>query len=343
MADSKEASYQPAMTQQVQLFTSADGQSQLQVALEHDTVWLSQAQMGELFDTTPENVLMHLKNIFRDEELAEQATTKDFLVVRQEGARQVRRRIKHYSLDAIISVGYRVSSRRATQFRQWATRVLQAHLVEGYTLNQRRLEERGIEFEQAVSLLSRTLANQQLVNDQGRAVLQVISDYARSWSLLQGYDEQSLQEQSAHQTDMRALELDDVLAAITQLKATLMAKGEATDLFGQLRGDGLASAIATIEQGFADEWFYPNVASRAAHLLYFVIKNHPLADGNKRSGSFLFLWYLQLNQHLLARPVEQMINDNTLVALALLVAESLPEQKELMVRLVEHFVLLRPL
>lgn len=343
MADSKEAPYQPAMSQQIQLFTSADGQAQLQVALEHDTLWLSQAQMGELFDTTPENVLMHLKNIFNDGELAEQATTKDFLVVRQEGARQVRRRIKHYSLDAIISVGYRVSSRRATQFRQWATRVLQAHLVEGYTLNQRRLVERGIEFEQAVSLLSRTLANQQLVNDQGRAVLQVIGDYARSWSLLQGYDEQSLQEQSARQTDMRALEMDDVLAAIAQLKATLMAKGEATELFGQLRGDGLASAIATIEQGFADEWFYPNVASRAAHLLYFVIKNHPLADGNKRSGSFLFLWYLQLNQHLLARPVEQMINDNTLVALALLVAESLPEQKELMVRLVEHFVLLRPL
>lgn len=343
MADSKEAQSQSAMTGQIQLFTSADGQAQLQVALEHDTLWLSQAQMGELFDTTPENVLMHLKNIFNDGELVEQATTKVFLVVRQEGARQVRRRIKHYSLDAIISVGYRVSSVRATQFRQWATAVLRQHLVEGYTLNQRRLAERGIEFEQAVSLLSRTLANQQLVNDQGRAVLQVIGDYARSWSLLQGFDEQSLQEQSARQTDMRALALEDVLAAIAQLKATLMAKGEATELFGQLRGEGLASAIATIEQGFGDDWFYPNVASRAAHLLYFVIKNHPLADGNKRSGSFLFLWYLQLNQHLLARPVEQLINDNTLVALALLVAESLPEQKELMVRLVEHFVLLRPL
>ncbi len=343
MADSKEAPDLPATCQQVHIFTSADGQAHLQVALEHDTLWLSQAQMGELFDTTPENVLMHLKNIFNDGELAEPSTTKNFLVVRQEGARQVRRRIKHYSLDAIISVGYRVSSRRATQFRQWATAVLRQHLVEGYTLNQRRLAERGIEFEQAVSLLSRTLANQQLVNDQGRAVLQVIGDYARSWSLLQGYDEQSLPEQNTRQTDMRALELDEVLAAIAQLKATLMTKGEATELFGQLRGEGLASAIASIEQGFGEQWFYPNVASRAAHLLYFVIKNHPLADGNKRSGSFLFLWYLQLNQHLLARPVEQLINDNTLVALALLVAESLPEQKELMVRLIEHFVLLKPL
>ena len=313
----------------------------VEVRLEGDTVWLSQAQMAELFGTSSDNISLHLKNIFFDNELDEAATTEDFSVVRQEGSRQVRRQLRHYNLDAIISVGYRVSSARATQFRIWATRVLRQHLVDGYTLNERRLAERGIEFEQAVSLLSRTLANQQLVSDEGRAVLQVIGDYARSWSLLQGYDEQSLTEQSARQSGMRALALDDALAAIAQLKAELIAKGEATELFGQLRGDGLASAIATIEQGFGDELFYPNVASRAAHLLYFVIKNHPLADGNKRTGSFLFLWYLRLNQHLLARPVEQLINDNTLVALALLVAESLPAQKELMVRLIEHFVLLK--
>ena len=340
MADSQEAPYQPAMAQQIQLFTSADGQAQLQVALEHETVWLSLQQLTELFGRDKSVISRHLKNIFDSNELQREAVVAKKATTAADGKTY---QVEYFNLDAIISVGYRVSSARATQFRQWATGVLKQHLVEGYTLNQRRLAERGIEFEQAVSLLSRTLANQQLVNDQGRAVLQVIGDYARSWSLLQGYDEQSLQEQSARQTDMRALAMDDVLAAIAQLKATLIAKGEATELFGQLRGDGLASAIATIEQGFADEWFYPNVASRAAHLLYFVIKNHPLADGNKRSGSFLFLWYLQLNQHLLARPVEQLINDNTLVALALLVAESLPEQKELMVRLVEHFVLLRPL
>ncbi|KAA0876454.1 RhuM family protein [Nitrincola tapanii] len=328
-------------TQQVQIFTSADGQAELQVALDQETVWLSQAQMGELFSTTPENILMHLKNIFSDKELVEEATTKEFLVVRQEGKRQVKRQIRHYNLDAIISVGYRVSSKRATQFRQWATGVLKQHLVQGYTLNQKRLAERGIEFEQAVSLLSRTLSNQQLVSPQGEAVAAVISDYARSWSLLQGYDEQQLSEVNIKQLDMRSLNLDAALAAITELKQTLIAKGEATALFGQLRGDGLTSALATIEQGFGDELFYPNVASRAAHLLYFVIKNHPLADGNKRSGSFLFLWYLRLNQHLLAKPVEQLINDNTLVALALLVAESLPDQKELMIRLIEHFILLK--
>lgn len=331
----------PNTNQQIQIFTSADGEVQLNIKLEQETLWLTQLQMSNLFETTPENVLMHLKNIFSEQELDETATTKGFLVVRQEGTRQVQRELKHYNLDAIISVGYRVNSSRATQFRVWATGTLKQHLVEGYTLNRRRLHERGIEFEQAISLLSRTLVKQQLMNSAGEAVLSVISDYARSWSLLQGYDAQSFKQLSDKQTDMQALNMNDVLAAIAELKKTLIAKGEASELFGQLRGDGLASAIATIEQGFGDDLFYPNIASRAAHLLYFVIKNHPLADGNKRSGSFLFLWYLRINQTLLGKPVDQLINDNTLVALALLVAESQPDQKELMIRLIEHFVLLK--
>lgn len=329
------------MTNSIEIYQSDDGQVQLQLRLEQDSLWLTQAQMAELFETSSDNISLHLKNIYQEGELQEQPTTEDFSVVRQEGKRQVQRRIKHYNLDAIISVGYRVSSNRATQFRIWATRTLKQHLIEGYTINQRRLQERGVEFEQAIALLSRTLANQQLVSDEGEAVLAVINDYARSWSLLQGYDEQSLKSLTKKQNDMLALELDDVLVAIAELKKTLIEKGEASELFGQLRGDGLTSALATIEQGFAHELFYPNVASRAAHLLYFVIKNHPFADGNKRIGSFLFLWYLRVNQHLLAKPVEQLINDNTLVALALLVAESLPDQKELMIRLVEHFILLK--
>lgn len=326
---------------QIQIYTSADGQVQLNIKLEQETLWLSQAQIAELFQVKPQNITMHLRNIFSEGELERQATCKDFLHVQDEAGRQVKRQRKYYNLDAIISVGYRVNSSRATQFRIWATQTLKQHLVEGYTLNQQRLQERGIEFEQAIALLSSTLANQQLVSSDGEAVLAVISDYARSWSLLQGYDEQNLSELTAKQGDMQALNLPDALTAIAQLKQELIQKGEATALFGQLRGDGLASAIATIEQGFGDELFYPNVASRAAHLLYFVIKNHPLADGNKRSGSFLFLWYLRINQHLLAKPVEALINDNTLVALALLVAESQAEHKALMIRLVEHFILLK--
>lgn len=326
------------MTNQIQIYQSQDGQISLQVSLDNETVWLTQAQMAELFDVSVPAVSQHLKNIFDSEELVQNLTIKKFLTVRQEGKRQVSRELEHYNLDAIISVGYRISSKRATQFRQWATQTLKQHLVRGYTLNERRLQEKGIEFGQVINLLSQTLSNQALVNPEGSAVLSVVQEYAKSWSLLQAYDEQKLTATTTKQRDMRPLVFDDVLNAIMQLKQTLINKGEATELFGQLRSDGLASAIATIEQGFGDELFYPNIASRAAHLLYFVIKNHPLADGNKRTGSFLFLWYLRLNQHLLNRPVEQIINDNTLVALALLVAESLPEQKELMIRLIEHFI-----
>ena len=311
---------------------------QVEVHLKGDSLWLTQNQMAELFSVQKSAISKHLKNVFTSGELEEAATVSKMETVQREGQRIVTRQVEHYNLDAIISVGYRVNTSRATRFRQWATRVLREHLVQGYTLNQQRLAERGIECEQAVALLSRTLANQQLVNAEGEAVLRVIAEYARSWSLLQQYDEQSLTHQTAPQAGMQALALPEVLAAIAQLKAELVAKGEATELFGRLRGDGLVSAIATIEQGFGDTLFYPNVASRAAHLLYFVIKNHPLADGNKRCGSFLFLWYLRLNQHLLAKPVEHLINDNTLVAVALLVAESLPGQKELMVRLIEQFL-----
>ncbi|MEA3301294.1 MAG: RhuM family protein [Pseudomonadota bacterium] len=314
------------------------GDQPVQVRLEGETVWLSLQQLAELFGRDKSVISRHLKNIFDTNELERGSVVAKNATTAVDGKIY---QVEYYNLDAIISVGYRVNSSRGTRFRQWATGVLRQHLVEGYSLNQQRLQERGIEFEQALDLLSRTLANQQLVSNEGQAVLGVIADYARSWSLLQGYDEQSLTGQTGRQQGLRSLELDEVLAAIGQLKRELIAKGEATELFGQLRGDGLASSIATIEQGFGDELFYPNVASRAAHLLYFIIKNHPLADGNKRTGSFLFLWYLRLNQHLLARPVERLINDNTLVALALLVAESKPDQKELMVRLVEHFVLLK--
>lgn len=309
----------------------------LEVHLEKETVWLTQGQMADLFQRDQSVVSRHINNVFKEGELDKKSNMQKMHIANSD------KPVALYSLDVIISVGYRVKSQRGVQFRQWATRVLKQHLVEGYTVNERRLQERGIEFEQVVRLLSQTLANQQLVNPAGEAVLSVISDYARSWSLLQGYDEQSLSELTTKQAAMQRLSLEDALTAIAQLKQELMQKGEATELFAQLRGNGMASAIATIEQGFGDELFYPNVASRSANLLYFVIKNHPLADGNKRSGSFLFLWYLRINQHLLAKPVEQLINDNTLVALALLIAESKPDQKQLMIRLVEHFIQLKPL
>jgi prophage maintenance system killer protein len=324
--------------QQVRIFTSNDGQAQIEVALDQETTWLSLDQMTDLFDRDKSVISRHLGNVFKEGELDRSSVVAKNATTAADGKTY---QVDYFNLDVIISVGYRVKSKRGVQFRQWATGVLKDHLVQGYTLNQRRLTERGIEFEQAVNLLSRTLTNQGLISTEGEAVARVISDYARSWSLLQGYDEQHLSEIGVKQPGMQPLFLDEALQAIGELKQTLIAKGEATELFGQLRGDGLDSALASIEQGFGDEFFYPNIASRSAHLLYFVIKNHPLADGNKRCGSFLFLWYLRRNAALLAKPVEHLINDNTLVALALLVAESLPDQKTLMIRLIEHFIMLR--
>lgn len=329
------------MSNPIEIYQSQDGKTQVSVQFEKETVWLSQAQMATLFGKDVRTINEHIANVFAEGELEQHSTIRKFRIVRQEGSRQVSREIDHYDLDMIISIGYRVKSPQGVAFRRWATARLKDYLVKGYALNERRLQERGIEFEQVIGLLSQTLANQALVTADGQAVLNVVQDYARSWSLLQAYDEQSLQNNHQKQTEMISLDMAQVWAAIAQLKQTLIEKGEATELFGNPRNDGLASAVATIEQGFGDELFYPNVASRAANLLYFVIKNHPLTDGNKRTGSFLFLWYLRLNQHLLAKPVEQLINDNTLVALALLVAESLPEQKELMIKLIEHFILLK--
>ena len=323
---------------QIQIFQAIDGGISLAVALKQDTVWLSQAQMCELFGRERSVITKHINNIFKEGELVRDEVCAKNAHTANDGKTY---QTKHFNLDMVISVGYRVKSQRGVQFRQWATKLLKQHLVQGYTLNEKRLQERGIEFEQAVQLLSQTLKNQQLVSSEGAAVLSVVSDYARSWSLLQAYDEQSLADQTAKQNDMQALELNSVLIAIAELKQILISKGEATALFGQLRGNGLESAIATIEQGFGDDLFYPNIASRAAHLLYFVIKNHPLADGNKRTGSFLFLWYLRINQSLLAKPVEALVNDNTLVALALLVAESKAEQKELIICLIQQFILLK--
>ncbi|WP_290909250.1 RhuM family protein [Halomonas sp.] len=208
--------------QQVQIFQSSDGVISLEVALEQETVWLSQAQMCELFGRDQSVLSRHIRNVFKEGELNPEGNMQKVHIASSD------KPVARYSLDVIISVGYRVKSLRGVQFRRWATSVLKQHLVQGYTLDRKRLIERGIEFEQAVVLLSRTLANQQLIEPVGEQVLKVISEYARSWSLLQGYDEQSLGEVSARQNDMRPLHLDDALAGIASLKRELMAKGEAT-------------------------------------------------------------------------------------------------------------------
>jgi prophage maintenance system killer protein len=321
---------------EVLVYEAADGSARVAVRLDRETVWLTQRQMGELFGTTPENVLMHLKNIFADGELDEPATTKDFLAVQTEGKRQVRRSLKHYNLDAIISVGYRVNSKRGVRFRQWATGVLREHLVRGYTFNQTRLAERGLlEARQTLDLLARTLQNQALVDDTGRAVLALISGYADTWRLLLEYDEERLGTPPGAQPARGVLDFARASAAIAGFKRELMARSEATALFGNLRGDALEGILASIEQTMFGEPLYRSREEKAAHLLYFVIKDHPFSDGNKRIGSFLFLLYLQ------QEGITHALNPAALTALALLVAESAPTAKDLMVRLIMNLLMER--
>ena len=235
-----------AQTSEFLLYSTANGGIKVEVLLSDETIWLPQKRIAELFGVGVPAISKHLKNIFESGELRQEVVVSILENTTEHGAisgKTQTQQVKYYNLDTVISVGYRVNSSLATQFRIWATQTLKEHLVKGYTLNQKRLQERGVEFHQVIGLLSKTLGNQQMVNEAGEAVLSVISDYARSWSLLQGYDEQSLNTLVAKQLNMQALAPDDVLAAISQLKKTLIAKGEATELFGQLRGEGLASAI----------------------------------------------------------------------------------------------------
>lgn len=318
---------------EVALFEAPDGQIRLDVRLDRDTAWLTQAQMAELFDRERSVITKHINNVFKEGELDRGSVCVNFAHTAEDGKTYS---VQHFNLDVVISVGYRVKSVRGTQFRIWATRTLRDHLVQGYTLNERRLRETSLtEMEQAVRLLARTLSSQELVNDQGRAVLDVVTRYARSWRLLLQYDENRLPESPAHPTHpVAGLSPAISRQAIAGLKRALMDKGEATPLFGQERGGALDAILGSIEQTFGSEALYPSVESRAAHLLYFVIKDHPFSDGNKRIGSFLFLFYLDRNRLLTKPDGTPRFADNALVAVALLVAESDPAHKELLIQLI---------
>ncbi len=326
------------MNTAIEIYQSSDGTIELDVRLQTDTVWLSQKQISELFGTKVPAINKHIKNILNDGELESQTTISKMETVQQEGNRSVKRKIEICNLDMIISIGYRVNSVRATHFRQWATNTLKQHLVRGYTLNQQRIESMGAEFSELMDLMQKTLTRHELASSNGLQLTQLIADYSRSWTLLQAYDEQILTEPESKPDQPKILEDKEALNAVQQLKTELIKRGEATDLFGRLTGQGLNSALGAIEQTFDGHPLYPTVNSRAAHLLYFIIKNHPFTDGNKRIGSFLFLLYLGLNKASLNPDGTPKISDNTMVPLALLIAESDPKQKDLIIRLVQHLL-----
>jgi prophage maintenance system killer protein len=316
------------------LIYETDSQS-IEVALDtqQETLWLSLQQMADLFERDKSVVSRHLNNIYKDQELNRDATVAKNATVQQEGKRQVSRDIDYYNLDAIISVGYRVNSKKGTQFRIWATQRLKDYLVQGYALNQQRFDSNAQELQQAIALIQRAAKSPELTAEAGSGLVDIVSRYTQTFLWLQRYDEGLLNDPKG-QAGGNLPTANEAMNDLNQLKAALIKRGEATMLFAHLRDDGLASILGNLDQTVFGEPAYPSVESKAAHLLYFVVKNHPFSDGNKRSGAFLFVDFLHRNSRLLDSAGNLVVNDTGLAALTLLIAESDPKQKETLIKLV---------
>ncbi|MEY4922669.1 MAG: hypothetical protein RLY17_1386 [Pseudomonadota bacterium] len=311
------------------IYEPADG-GHVTVRLEGESLWLTQEQIADLFKRERSVITKHLRNIFRDGELIEESNVQILHIAGSD------KPVKFYNLDAIISVGYRVNSKRGTQFRQWATSVLRDHLMQGWTLDRFRFEHNAAELEAALALVKKAAQSPDLIVETGRGLVEIVSRYTQTFLLLQRYDEGLLTDPNGTAGGVM-LSLGDVRNSIVSLKTDLMSRGEASDLFGLERSDALAAILGNLDQSVFGEPAYPTIERKAAHLLYFVIKNHPLADGNKRTGAFLFVDFLNRNNALI-RDGQPVINDIGLAALALLVAESAPAQKETMIRLIENML-----
>lgn len=322
---------------EVVLYQDANGGVRVDVRLERETLWLTQKQMAELFDKDPDSIGLHLRNIFAEKELDEGSTTEESSVVRREGSRDVRRTVRFYNLDAIISVGYRVNSRRGTQFRIWATRVLRDHAVRGFTINDKRLAEdrrRMAELHQAIRLAAETATRQDLSGDEAKALLHVVGEYSFALDVLDDYDHERHPPPLPAAGPIKGIDYDEALRVVQQLRARFTA----SELFGREKDAGLAGALGAIMQSFDGRDLYPSLEDKAAHLLYFLTKSHPFIDGNKRIAAAIFLWFLEKNGGLYAASGERRISDTALVALTLLTASSNPGEKSLITAVIAQLL-----
>lgn len=317
----------------IEIYQSPNGIAEISVKFEQENVWLTQAELVALYQSSKANVSEHIRNIFEEGELCSEATVRKFRTVRQEGSRQVNRELEYYNLDMIISLGYRIKSQIATHFRIWATQRLKEHLVQGYSINEKRLKELG----KIIELIENTTSYSS-ENDETKGLLSILSKYSKSFILLNQYDSNSLNFSNGNKQISYEIKYDEAINAISKLKKQLIEKGEATEIFGNQKDKSFEGILRSILQTFGGEYLYPNIEVQAAHLLYFIIKNHPFSDGNKRIGALLFVWFLQKNKYLLKNNGEIKINNNTLVALALLVAQSNPEEKDLMINLICNLI-----
>lgn len=325
------------MPSSILIYQDNDNNIHTEVQLENETVWLSQGQLADLFKKTKQNISLHIRNIFNEGELDEHSVVKDSLTTAADGKEYV---TKYYNLDVIISVGYRVKSTQGTRFRVWANKVLKEYLIQGYSLDQARLKAQN----QQLQALQKTLAlfqdaqSNALNQSEASGLLSVLTNYTHSFILLNQYDTGNFPEGGLNTKITVEITLFDAMNAIHDLKQRLIAQKEATELFGHPKDDSFSGILGNIVQSFSGEYLYPSVEEQAAHLLYFIIKNHPFTDGNKRIGAFMFIWFLQRNHHHLKPTGESKINDNALVAIALLVAQSAPDQKNTMIQLIINLI-----
>jgi death-on-curing family protein len=316
---------------QIEIYQAKDKTIQVQVILENETVWLTQKHMAELFGKSRVTITEHIGNIFKEGELEEILVCRNFRHTAEDGKSY---EAQYYNLDVIISVGYRVKSKQGTQFRQWATQRLKDYLIQGYAINQKRLEQ----LQQVVSIIQQSGNTKELSTIETRGLLDIITNYTQSFILLNRFDSNTLTEEKLNENISYEIEYSEAINAIEELKKQLIKKKEASKLFGMQKDKSFKGILNSIVQTFDEKYLYPSIEEQAAHLLYFVIKNHPFTDGNKRIGAFLFVWFLEKNKHRFKKSGEVKINDNTLVALALLVAQSNPADKDLMIKLVINLV-----
>ena len=311
------------------IYQTEDGETQIDVRLENDTVWLTQAQMAELFEKDQSVVARHLNNAIKDGELEE--SNMHFLHNTQYKYRPT----KVYDLDAIITVGYRVKSKRGVQFRKWARKVLKEYIIKGYVVNERLRKEQIGELRQLVGMLGRTIQNQPLLsNDETNALFEVVTDYTYALDTLDNYDYQRLSIQKTTKEEPFHATYENAMEAIEGLRN----KFGGSSLFGNEKDDSFKSSIGQIYQTFGGEELYPSVEEKAAMLLYLVTTNHSFSDGNKRIAATLFLWFLNNNRILYRADGSKRIADNTLVALTLMIAESKTEEKDVMVKVVVNLI-----
>ena len=321
----------------IQIYRLDNGATEIDVKLDQDTIWLSQKQIAELFDKDSDTIGLHLKNIYSTGELEEFSTTEDYSVVQKEGTRNVRRKIKHYNLDAIISVGYRVNSIRGTQFRIWANKILKEYLIQGYSINERALKrqnEQLSELQKTIKILSSAIQSKELTSDESKGLLSIVSDYSYALDILDQYDYQTLTITKTSGKDIYRITYAE---AIDQINLVRKAYGN-SELFGREKDKSFKSSISTIYQTFDGKDLYPSIEEKAAHLLYFITKNHSFSDGNKRIAAFMFLYFLSKNGILYDSYGNKRIAVNTLVALTLMIAVSKQEEMDVMIKVIVNLI-----